>query len=287
LYELTRIDATLVVHAELPGPVEAATAACCEGESAGDPRKYETFLASRPRAAEDEAVALLLRLCRETGARVHVVHHSSADSLPLLREAKAAGLAFTAETCPHYLVFAAEEIPDGATAFKCCPPVRERENRERLWDALEDGTIDMVVSDHSPCPPEMKLRETGDFLQAWGGISSLQFRLPLMWTEMRGRGLSVKRLAEWLAQAPARLAGLDKRKGAIAEGFDADIIIWNPDAMFRVGPEMIEHRHKLTPYLGRVLSGVVEKSFVRGERVYDAGQFSEQPKGVLLKRGEL
>src|ERR687889_778073 len=234
MFELARLDATLIVHAELPGPVERATAECCAGPAAGDPRKYETFLRSRPRAAEDEAVALLLRLCRETGARVHVVHHSSADSLPLLREAKAAALPFTAETCPHYLTFAAEEIPDGATEFKCCPPVRERENRERLWEALADGTIDMVVSDHSPCPPEMKRRQEGNFLKAWGGISSLQFRLSVMWTEASERGHTLRDLARWLASEPAKLAGLFGRKGAITPGRDADFCVFDPAAKTRV-----------------------------------------------------
>ena len=280
MFELARLDATLIVHAEMPGPVEEATAR----EAAGDPRRYETFLRSRPRAAEDEAVALLLRLCRETGARVHVVHHSSADSLPLLREAKAAGLPFTAETCPHYLTFAAEDIPDGATEFKCCPPVRERENRERLWGALSDGTIDMVVSDHSPCPPEMKRRPEGDFLKAWGGISSLQFRLPVVWTEARRRGHTFRDLARWLSREPARLAGLFGRKGAITPGRDADLVIFDPDATFRVTPETNQHRHKLTPYDGMDFQGVVEATYLRGTRIYERGRFPSEPSGTLLLR---
>jgi len=250
----------------------------------GDPRRYETFLRSRPREAENEAVALMLRLCRETGARVHVVHHSSADALPMLREAKDEGLPVTAETCPHYLVFAAEEIPDGATEFKCCPPVRERENREQLWGALRDGTIDMVVSDHSPCPPALKRREEGDFLQAWGGISSLQFRLPVMWTEARRRGHTLEDLARWLAFEPAKLAGLEERKGAIATGRDADLVVFDPDAAMRVTPEANEHRHKLTPYDGRELRGVVEATYLRGEKIYDRSNFSDGPTGRLLRR---
>jgi len=284
MFELSRLDATLIVHAEMPGPVAEATARCCEGEAAGDPRRYETFLRSRPRAAEDEAVALLLRLCRETGARVHVVHHSSADSLPLLREAKEAELPFTAETCPHYLTFAAEDVPDGATEFKCCPPVRERENRERLWQALADGTIEMVVSDHSPCPPEMKRRAEGDFLKAWGGISSLQFRLPVVWTEASRRGHGFQELARWLSREPARLAGLLGRKGAITPGRDADLVIFDPDASFRVEPDANEHRHKLTPYEGMELKGVVEATYLRGQRVYARGEFAERPAGMLLLR---
>ncbi|HJQ32532.1 MAG TPA: allantoinase AllB [Pyrinomonadaceae bacterium] len=283
MFELARIEAPLIVHAEMPGPVESATAACCVGEAAGDPRKYETFLSSRPRAAEDEAVALLLRLCRETEARVHVVHHSSADSLPLLREAKSLGLPFTAETCPHYLVFAAEEVPDGATEFKCCPPVRERENREQLWEALADGTIDMIVSDHSPCPPEMK-RQDGDFLKAWGGISSLQFRLPVVWDEARKRGHDFKTLARWLSREPARLAGLFGRKGAITPGRDADFVIFDPDATTTITPEMNQHRHKLTPYDGREFAGSVVATYLRGEKIYDRGEFIGEPSGTLLLR---
>ncbi|HEX8339133.1 MAG TPA: amidohydrolase family protein, partial [Pyrinomonadaceae bacterium] len=284
MFELTRLDATLVVHAEMPGPVEEAFAACCAGETAGDPRRYETFLRSRPRAAEDEAVELLVRLCRETGARVHVVHHSSADSLPLLREAKSAGLPFTAETCPHYLTFAAEEIPDGATEFKCCPPVRERENREQLWQALADGTIDMVVSDHSPCPPEMKRRPEGDFIKAWGGISSLQYRLPVVWTGARRRGHDLRDLARWLAREPARLAGLFGRKGAITPGRDADFCIFDPDAKTRVTAETNQHRHKLTPYDGLEFDGAVVATYLRGEKIYERGTFADQPTGTLLLR---
>jgi allantoinase len=284
MFELVRLDATLIVHAEMPGPVEEAFAACCTGEAAGDPRQYETFLRSRPKAAEDEAVALMLRLCRETGARVHVVHHSSADSLSLLREAKAAGLPFTAETCPHYLTFAAEEISDGATEFKCCPPVRERENRERLWEALADGTIDMVVSDHSPCPPEMKRRPEGDFIKAWGGISSLQYRLPVVWTEARRRGHDLRDLARWLSREPARLAGLFGRKGAIATGRDADFVIFDPEGRTRVTAETNQHRHKLTPYDGLEFDGAVIATYLRGEKIYDRGEFSDKPTGTLLLR---
>ncbi|HEX7177619.1 MAG TPA: allantoinase AllB [Pyrinomonadaceae bacterium] len=280
LGELASMGATLIAHAEVPGPVESASAL-----AAGEARSYGTFLSSRPRAAEDEAVALLVRLCREMGARVHVVHHSSADALPLLRAAKEEGLPVTAETCPHYLSFAAEEIPDGATEFKCCPPVRERENRERLWDALGSGTLDMIVSDHSPCPEALKLREEGDFMRAWGGIASLQLRLPATWTEARKRGFDIEDLARWLCDAPARLAGFDGRKGRIAEGFDADFVVWDPEAEFRVEPSVIRHRHKLTPYLGRTLSGVVQATYLRGEKIYERGRDADgPPTGRLLAR---
>ena len=291
LPELTRLGALLIVHAEVPGPIERTGIPACHlpggeaGAATGNgvrPTKYATFLASRPRAAEDEAVALMIKLAREFGTRVHIVHHSSADALPMLHEAKAAGLKITAETCPHYLTFAAEEIPDGATEFKCCPPIRERENREQLWSALADGTIDLIVSDHSPCPPEMKLRDSGDFLQAWGGISSLQLRLPVVWTEGKRRGSSVGDLARGLCSAPAKLVGLEGRKGIIANGYDADLVVWNPAKQFRVEASALHHRHKLTPYQGLVLAGVVEKTFLRGRKIYDSGEFIGEPRGLLL-----
>ena len=274
--ELARLGAALIVHAEVPGPVEA----CCQSASESPARPYETFLLSRPREAENEAIATMIRLCRETGCRVHVVHHSSADALPMLRKAKSFGLPITAETCPHYLHFAAEEIPDGATEFKCCPPIRERENREQLWDALRDGTLDFVVSDHSPCPPDMKLAEEGDFMNAWGGISSLQLRLPIVWTDARARGFAIEDLVRWLCREPARQVGLNL-KGWIKDGYDADIVIWNPDREFKVEPAMLHHRHKLTPYNGEVLRGVVEKTFLRGQMVYDDGRLFG-PYGSLL-----
>jgi allantoinase len=299
LPELKRLEALLIVHAEVPGPIssagipagrslEVAATATENGVrpiSPGTnacPTAYSTFLASRPRAAEDEAVALMLRLMAEYGNRVHIVHHSSADSLPMLREAKAAGLPITAETCPHYLTFAAEEIPDRATQFKCCPPIRERENREQLWSALANDTIDMIVSDHSPCPPEMKLPETGNFLEAWGGISSLQLRLPAVWTESNRRGFSLDQLARWLCSAPAKLVGLEQRKGSLKVGSDADIVIWNPAKQFQVEGSALHHRHKLTPYEGRRLEGVVEKTFLRGRKIYDGGEFIDEPRGLLL-----
>src|SRR6185436_19687265 len=268
--ELARLGATLIVHAEVPGPVDAA---CCNAASDVNSRAYNTFLRSRPRAAENQAIDLMIRLSRETGCRFHIVHHSSADALPALRAAKSSGLPITVETCPHYLHFAAEEISDGATEFKCCPPIRERENREQLWEALRDGTIDMVVSDHSPCPPDMKLQKQGDFMNAWGGISSLQLRLPIIWTEAKARGFDLAHLVEWLCAAPARQVGLAV-KGSLKAGADADVIIWNPEAVFRAGADMIHHRHKLTPYAGEELHGVVEKTFLRAQMVYDGGEFS-------------
>ena len=293
LEELAALRALLIVHAELPGPVEKALQAQAS-RSPSDPRRYATFLNSRPREAENEAIHLLIRLAqaiRKNGSkansrlRLHVVHHSSADALPVLRRAREDGLPITVETCPHYLCFAAEDIPDGATEFKCCPPIRERENCEQLWAALGEGLIEMVVSDHSPCPPELKRRDAGDFLRAWGGISSLQLRLPVMWTAAQRRGHTLRDLAEWLCRAPARLVGLQNRKGSIRAGGDADLCVWNPEAAFRVEPASLHHRHKLTPYAGQVLKGVVEATFLRGKKIYDRGQFASQPAGALLKRG--
>jgi allantoinase len=276
--ELARLDAVLLVHAELCGPVDAGT----ESIVTLDTRVYDTFLRSRPREAEDSAIALMIELCRETRARVHIVHHSSSDSLGLLREARSEGLPITVETCPHYLTFAAEEIRDGATHFKCCPPVRERENREKLWEAVGDGTIDMIVSDHSPCTPELKAGDTGDFMAAWGGISALQFSLPVMWTNFKARGFGLTDLTGLMSEAPAKLAGLENLKGKLAPGFDADLVVWDPDAAFTVEPELVYHRHKLTPYSGREVYGRVDSVYVRGGLVYDRGEFASEPAGALI-----
>jgi allantoinase len=242
---------------------------------------YSAYLASRPRSGENEAVSLLVSLCRETGARAHIVHLSSSDAVAILREARAAGLPISAETCPHYLTFAAESIPDRSPAFKCAPPIRERENRERLWQGLREGAIEMVVSDHSPCAPDLKSAGDGDFMAARGGISSLQFSLSATWTGAMARGFDLGDLSRWMAQAPARLAGLHSRKGAIAPGMDADLAIFDPDETYAVAPEGVLHRHPLTPYLGMRLSGVVLETYVRGHKVYDHGSFG-RPHGELL-----
>jgi allantoinase len=217
-----------------------------------------------------DAIEMLISLCAEFGAPIHVVHLATDAALPALRAARARGLPITVETCPHYLTFAAEEIPDGATFFKCAPPIRERATREALWQALESGDVDLVATDHSPCPPEMK--GGGDFLAAWGGIASLQLSLPIVWTGAAARGLGLDLVAKWLCAAPARLAGFDGRKGSIAPGKDADLVVWDPDAEFVVDGAQLLHRHKRTPYEGRRLRGRVRETWARGRLVYgDSG----------------
>ncbi|MBA3258882.1 MAG: allantoinase AllB [Gemmatimonadales bacterium] len=275
---LAALDALLMVHAEWPPVLERHAAA------SGDRRSYATWLATRPVEAETEAVRFLIDLARGSGLRVHVVHASAVETVELIGAARAAGVRITVETCPHYLGFAAEEIPAGATEYKCAPPIREARQREALWDALARGRLDAVVSDHSPVPPGMKRREEGDFLGAWGGIASLQLRLPAVWTEARARGHAPERLAKWLCEGPARLAGLGGRKGAIAPGSDADLVLWRPEEEFVVDESMLRHRHRLTPWLGRTLAGVVEATYLRGERVYARGAADPPARGRLLTR---
>ncbi len=269
---LAHIGGTLLVHAEVPGPIDRAP-------KDADPRRYSTFLWSRPRGSENEAIAMMIRLCRETACRVHIVHISSADPLLGIHHAKKEGLAITVETCPHYLTFFAEEVPDGATQYKCCPPVRESENRERLWSGLKDGVIDLVVSDHSPSPASMKL---GDFLTAWGGISSVQLSLSAVWTQSRARGVPISRVCDWMCGRPAVLAGLEGTKGCIAPGCDADLVVLDPDAEWTVDPSRLYHRHSVTPYAGRTLRGRVEATFLRGRQVWDGSGFPSIPIGQRL-----
>jgi allantoinase len=275
----------LSCHAELEGPIARAA----EGLLGESPYRYLTYLRSRPPGAEDQAIALLIALARSRRARVHVVHCSSAGALELLAAARQEGVAIGAETCPHYLHFAAEEVPDRATEYKCAPPIREAENRERLWQGLGDGLLDMIVSDHSPCTPALKLRGPGadvggDFLAAWGGIASLQLALPAAWTEMRRRGMPVTQLAEWMSAAPARHTGLGQRKGAIERGRDADLLVWDPDAGFQVDGARLHHKHPLTPYDGETLHGVVSTTIVGGQIAYSGGQHAARPPGRLLVR---
>ena len=255
---LARLGLPLMVHAEDPA---------CLLPSRGSSRKYGDYLNTRPVAAERAAITLLTELMARTPTPVHIVHLSSATSLDIVRTARARGLPLTVETCPHYLTFAAEEIPEGATEYKCAPPIRDKSERDALWEALIAGDIDFVASDHSPCPPEMKETE-GDFFSAWGGIASLQLSLAAVWTGARARGQKPGRIAQWMSAAPARLAGLQSRKGALAAGYDADIVLWDPDARFVVDPAKLLHRHKVTPYAGRELFGKVSATYVGGKRIF-------------------
>jgi allantoinase len=265
------LGSVVIVHAEDAAVIGAAP-------DAGGPG-YGSFLRSRPGAAEVTAIERVIELARRTGARAHVLHLSAADALGPLVGARRTGARVTAETCPHYLAVAAEDIPDGATQFKCCPPIRERANRERLWAALREGIIDCVVSDHSPCPPALKAAELGDFGAAWGGISSVQLALPVVWTQARARGHTLDDIARWMAAGPVALAGLPG-KGAIAPGMDADLVAFAPEDTFIVRPERLYHRHRLTPYAGQRLHGVVRRTWLRGAPVT-----GERAFGRLLARG--
>jgi allantoinase len=235
-----------------------------------------------------EAIALLIRLAEEFAAPIHIVHLSSAKALPMLAEARMRGLAITVETCPHYLWFAAEEIPDGTTEHKCSPPIRDAANRAALWEALNEGLIDMVATDHSPCPPEMKHRQEGRWDQAWGGISSLGLALPVLWTAMGRRGVSpliaCERLGKWMGSTPARLAGIAGRKGVLAPGANADIVVFDPDAAWNVDSDDLHFRHKLSPYLGVKLRGQVLETWLRGELIYSVGHFADEAQGRELVR---
>ncbi len=275
---LRDLGMTLLVHAELPGPCDAA-----ETQLVGaDPRAYSTYLASRPKAAEDEAIAMVIALCRKHRCPAHIVHLSSATAIPILKAAQDDGVPITAETCLHYLSFTAEQIAAGATQFKCAPPIREASNRVGLWQGVESGVVSMVVSDHSPCTPALKRLDSGDFLAAWGGIASLQLGLSILWTLASARGHSLAQMFEWNAAHPARLAGLGDRKGRLAEGFDADLVIWNERDSFEVKAEELRHRHKLSPYAGQRLKGVVKQTFVGGTLAYDSQHGLSRPHGRFL-----
>jgi allantoinase len=247
-----------------------------------DRRAYRRYLESRPPNWEDEAIRLLVDLCRETGCAVHIVHLSSASSVPILRAAKAERLPITVETCPHYLCLAAETIPDGATFYKCAPPIRDAQNREGLWQALLEGVIDFVITDHSPCSPGLKLADSGDFEAAWGGIASLQLGLPAVWTEAQRRGATLEALFHWMSAAPAEFAGLAGKKGRITHGFDADLLVFAPDEELRVEPEDLFFRHKISPYLGQKLRGRVHTTLLRGSCVYDGDRHLGPPRGAHL-----
>jgi allantoinase len=278
LPHLARTDLPLLVHAELAGPVDAAT----ELLANADWKTYATYLQSRPEEAELSAIRMMLSLCREYGFRLHIVHLASAQALPELKVARSEGISVTVETCPHYLHLEAETIPDGETLYKCAPPIRSRANREALWQGLGDGIIDLVVTDHSPCPPAMKRLDEGSFKTAWGGIASLSVALALMWTEASQRGFSLADIARWMAEAPARLAGCHSRKGRIAAGYDADLVIFDPEASFKVTPERLHYRHPVSPYLGETLRGRVQATYLRGQPVFADGTFPGEPRGRQL-----
>jgi allantoinase len=282
--EIATFGGLLIAHAEDPAVIAAAPAA--------HGRRYTDFVASRPPGAEVRAIETLLAQTRRTGCRSHVVHLASAESLPVIRAAKADGLPVTAETCPHYLTLRAEDVPDGATQFKCCPPIRDDANREALWAGLLDGTIDCVVSDHSPCSIEAKRlgRGTlgrddpaqGDFGEAWGGIASLQLSLPAMWTEASRRGIGLDRVAAWMAAAPAALTGLTDR-GAIAPGQRGDLCVFAPDEHFVVDPATLKHRNPVSAYAGMSLRGVVRETWLAGVRIDQggrAGRLAVPPESV-------
>lgn len=271
---LARHGLPLLVHCELSQEDDSW--------KQGNKQSYPNYLASRPKRWEDEAIALMIRLCRETGCPTHIVHLSSADSLAQIAQAKAEGLPLTVETGQHYLFFSAEDLPDGQTRYKCAPPIRERANNEQLWQALEAGLIDFVATDHSPAPPALKQVDSGDFTTAWGGIASLQLALPALWTPARRRGATLMDLARWLSTNPARLIGQSHRKGRIAPGYDADLLVLDADAAFTVTGELLQHRHKVSPYVGEELRGVVEQTYLGGELAYERPAFRELNQGRIL-----
>jgi allantoinase len=270
---LSRHDVPLLVHCELHSHQSRP--------SQLNPNSYQNYLASRPKKWEDDAINLVIRLCEEFNCHTHIVHLSAASSIQQIAEAKQRGLRLTVETCPHYLYFCSEEIPDGSPLFKCAPPIRDRENNEQLWEALKNGIIDFVATDHSPAPPSMKSLDTGDLFSAWGGIASLQLSLPVVWTSALKHGCALEDISRWLCEKPARLPHLNT-KGTLNIGADADLVAWDPESSFKVTEEMILHRYPFTPYTGETLKGVVRKTWLRGEKVFDDGKFLHLNKGQVL-----
>ncbi|WP_020601553.1 allantoinase AllB [Spirosoma spitsbergense] len=275
---IARHGLPLLVHCELSTNEKLAT---------GDVRSYANYLSSRPGVWEDNAIALILRLCEEYNCRTHIVHLSSASSIEPIADAKRRGLPLTVETGQHYLFFNAETIPDGQTQFKCAPPIREKENNDRLWAALREGIIDFVATDHSPAPPDLKQMKSGNFMTAWGGIASLQLSLPVLWTAARQRGFGVAEIAGWLSEKPAQLAGVSTRKGTIETGYDADLVVWNPEKSFTVLADQLYHKHKMTPYLNEELYGVIEQTYLGGVPVFSHGSITQLNAGKrMLKERE-
>lgn len=272
---IARHNLPLLVHCELMPDHQ-------QQEIQENKRSHRQYMASRPQSWEQAAISLMIRLCEKYNCRVHIVHLSAAAAIKQIAAAKEQGLPLTVETAQHYLYFNGEEVPDGNTSFKCAPPIRERENNQQLWEALKAGVIDFVATDHSPAPPELKELETGDFTRAWGGIASLQLALPALWTAARSRDVTLPQIAQWLCERPAKLAGLQNRKGKITEGYDADFVIWDPQKSFIVNADGLYHKHKLTPYLNETLYGVVEQTYLSGIKVFDQGNFTlAQGKTIL------
>ena len=271
---LAKYGVPLLVHAELESNLTLE-----------DPsnRKYSHYLSSRPERWEVDAIKVLIQLARDSGCRIHVVHLSAAKALSDIEKAQGEKVLISAETCPHYLTLSAENIPDGATLYKCAPPIRDNDNREKLWQGLQNGVISFVVSDHSPCTPNLKAMETGNFEVAWGGIAGLQFSLPLIWTEMKHRNLTVGQLSYWMSESTIKFLNIKNKTGKIEVGNDADLVVWDPGSEFTVERSQILHRHDVTPYLGKKLYGVVKKTFVRGNCVYNLGRFSN-PQGQEVTR---
>jgi allantoinase len=280
LPHVVRTALPLLVHAELPGPVDAATHRLAEA----DWSKYATYLQSRPDEAELSAIRLMLALCREYHFRLHVVHLATSQALDMLRAAKSEGLPVSVETCPHYLHFSSDKIPDGQTLFKCAPPIRSPQNREKLWQGLREGVIDLVATDHSPCPPEMKRLSERSFRTAWGGIAGLSLALPVMWTEANARGFTLKDIVQWMAEGPARLAGCEARKGRITRNFDADFAVFEPEDEFVATEDHLHYRHRISPYLGEKLRGMVKATYLRGNCIFSDGEFLGEPQGRELRR---
>lgn len=266
-----RRSCVLLVHAEDPGVIEAARKPSGLDES---PRSYLKYLASRPPESETRAVAMMVEMARVTGCRTHIVHVSAGNSLGILAKAKGRLEGISAETCPHYLTIVAEEIPDGATQFKCAPPIRERTHQDALWHGLADNVLDLIASDHSPAPAELKSLKEGNFAKAWGGIAGLQVQLPVVWVEAHKRGWTLVNIARWMSEAPAKLAGVEDQKGTVAPGMDADLIVFDADAEWTVRGDELEHRHKATPYDGRNVRGVVHATFLRGKQVFSSGKIA-------------
>ncbi len=273
---LAKYNLPLLVHCELSS----------EGQQwkENNNSSYSNYLSSRPKEWEDRAIAIMIRLCEAYHCRIHIVHLSSSDSIEQIKKAKERGLPLTVETAQHYLYFNAEQIGAGQTQFKCAPPIREKNNNDLLWDALGNGIIDFVATDHSPASPDLKQLDTGDFTTAWGGIASLQLALPVLWTAAKERGFSLAQVAKWLCEGPSHLIGKEKNKGKIAKGFDADLVVFDASNRFTVTEDMLHHKHKITPYLYHELYGIVCQTYLGGIKVYDQGSFTRLNRGHIITR---